>query len=183
MATFLDLKKPIMTVSGEHYDSKVSGSSTTIFDSEVVTANLDEGGYDFAAKTPEIFVGEIAIDLDIDANGNEEVLNTYPADVPGYSSIEFQGQNVAGQLASAVAEIYYTVDGKDPKRAKSYLYTGDPINIQTNNSGGYTIFKARMYFKNQAGPVFGYKFTIADHGDDSKYYVNSVVNNPSDIED
>lgn len=72
----------------------------------------------------------------------------------------FIGAMLPGVTGNTHAEIYYTINGKDPMRTKSNLYTG-VFTIKRNESGSdNTILKARTYVQGRASEVIKVEFMI-----------------------
>lgn len=94
-----------------------------------------------------------SITLSISANG-------YPT--PTYNGTRFTGRmsGLANNFGE-VAEIYYTVNGKDPSRTRSYLYTGQTELLGNSSGSDNTILKARTYYNGKASEVVTFEFRVA----------------------
>jgi len=59
------------------------------------------------------------------------------------------------------AEVYFTLNGKPPKRTKSNLWLGAPITIKGNPAGmNETVLKARTYYDGKWSEVITIRFRI-----------------------
>jgi len=76
------------------------------------------------------------------------------------SGNRFIGAMQPGITGNTHAEIYYTLNGKDPVRTKANLYTGI-FTVKRNESGSAnTILKARTYCQGKASKVIKVEFRI-----------------------
>ena len=61
-----------------------------------------------------------------------------------------------------LAQIRYTLNGKDPSRTEYQIYRGDAIRIDENTNGGdNTVIKARVYYQGQWSDVSTLVINIA----------------------
>lgn len=79
----------------------------------------------------------------------------------------FVGEPSGGLTQNETMYTYYTLNGKDPKRTKAYLYTG-PFTVRQNKSGGDNfILKARTYINGISSPIRTVEFRIVDDKENS----------------
>jgi len=75
------------------------------------------------------------------------------------------------------AEIYYTLNGKDPKRTKNNFYKGVPLVFYNNNSADKIILKARVYKEGTWSAVSRFEFKIiGKSGEDTQFQSNILEN-------
>ena len=75
------------------------------------------------------------------------------------------------------ADIYYTLNGKDPKRTKNYVYKNRPLILRTNTVGDKIVLKARVYRMGTWSPVSTFEFKIINKkGQDQQFQSNILEN-------
>ena len=107
-----------------------------------------------------LFADEVNITFYVDSYVKKSLQNSnYNNANAKIASTTFQGKETSGKFSQAtlvqnnIAYIYYTLNGKDPSRTKSNLYTG-PIKLRHNQaSGDNVVIKARVYFNGQFSDV------------------------------
>ena len=79
-----------------------------------------------------------------------------------YTSSSFTGTNITSKdNINRLSNTYYSLNGKDPKRSKNYLYTGGNILIRRNSTGSdKTTLKVRTYIRGRISPVMIIQFRI-----------------------
>lgn len=58
------------------------------------------------------------------------------------------------------AEIYYTINGKNPTVTTGYLWTGESVTFNQNYTGDMINLKAKMYYQGQESKVTNIRFKI-----------------------
>lgn len=131
-------EKPIIKLTGTKYNT-VDGTTTSL-SATAQTTNIAQSGLTVTKQGPVTMVGEVTVTL---AAGGSEVLSTQD------TTHNFVGElNMGTDLkVGDERQIFYTLNGKDPKRSKNYLYR-EPFAISKWNKTGSdnTIIKARTYY-------------------------------------
>ena len=156
--------KPDIRIEGRLINSSTGriGSKTTIsidqtpqLKNKAVRATKGE-----SAGTLPIFSKEVVLSFYIDSYVKKSLQNSnYNNANAKIASTTFQGKETSGKFSQAtlvqnnIAYIYYTLNGKDPSRTKSNLYTG-PIKLRHNQaSGDNVVIMARVYFNGHFSDV------------------------------
>ena len=98
------------------------------------------------------------------------VYNLYPHAIKNiYSAIDYalRGSQVSTRTSAGTivigkrAEVYFSLNGKAPKRTKSSLWLGAPITIKGNPAGmNETVLKARTYYDGKWSEIITIRFRI-----------------------
>ena len=79
-------------------------------------------------------------------------------------ALEFEGKTpIQGNIMGLYAETYYTLNGKDPSRTKTYLYKYNDLGfrVRRNYAGGDNIIlKVKTYYRGKASDITIVKFRI-----------------------
>ncbi len=140
-------------------DYNPSGDIKTIADNSSVvnirTAQITQNGTTFTRRDEIIFRESVNLSFTYDSQYTN---NPYPTGTT-YSFVGEKTQPLSS--FNLDQEIYYTLNGKDPKRSKKYLYTGGDIRIRRNTTGSdKTKLKVRAYALGLISPVVIVEFRI-----------------------
>jgi len=155
--------KPKIEIEGKliSTDGKIgSKTSISVDQTPKVNGNSVRATKGESAGSLPAFYNEVTLSLDVDSSVRKSLQNSnYNNANAKINSTTFQGKETSGKYNQApsvvnnIAYIYYTLNGKDPSRTKSNLYTG-PITLRHNQfSGDNVIVKARVYFEGQSSSV------------------------------
>ena len=73
------------------------------------------------------------------------------------------------------AEIRYTLNGKDPKHTKNYIYKDRPLQLYNNTSGDSIVLKARVYYNGDWSPVTTVTFRLFSNNISTKNKIKANV--------
>ena len=141
---------PAINVIGREVvgEGAVEDRNMTVYSvqNEVISAD----GLTVTKTAEKVFYGNVTVSINPD---NNYIVNSYPRP-RSVSSLQFVGPASDGKNAlNLYSDTYYTINGKDPSRTKSNLYTGAFV-IRRNESGSdNTIIKARTYVNGKASAV------------------------------
>jgi len=142
---------PTITLTGEGVNSEsgqIEGGYTVIITQEVQQDELI-----ITKKGELLFREEILVELTPDTKYPvQNHVNVAPYNEFTKGAKIFEGAAVRTTVQNKNSETYYTLNGKDPVRTKSNLYTGS-FKIKHNISGDNIILKTRTY-------VYGYKSDV-----------------------
>lgn len=181
-------------LDGTGKESPLASASTEAYNAAVSTKSKKTGTSSITVtkSKPKIFRGPVVVSLEAlddtysthwDTTGQNTTYKNRPTYI---ASTDVTGKvNKIGSTVNDKVEIYYSVNGKEPQRTKSYLYTG-PITFNNNrlhdtvtdsgqakrrnNTGGgassdNVVFKAKAYYKGQWSKTAVAEFRIVKaHG-------------------
>jgi hypothetical protein len=139
---------PVISITGTQYDESTT-VSTSYSATAVSTVPVKNSENSFTKSEILTFLGDIS--FTVAASGDNYTDATYPN-----TTADFVGKKNMGSdnIVGDVAETFYTLNGKDPKRTKNYLYKGSAITLTANKSGSdNTIIKARRFAAGQWSDV------------------------------
>jgi hypothetical protein len=138
---------PTIVLNGQLVDT-TSGVYATVADQTITTQEVTiESSTSVRKREVLSFQGDVSVTLTPDT---DYTANSYS----NRSASDFIGATaVSSNEVASKSETYYTVNGKDPSRTKSNLYTGS-FTIRRNLSGhDNTILKTRTYVNGKASSV------------------------------
>lgn len=163
------VEKPGVVINGKQVNS--DGVIIAQEDWRPSTNDIEEiGSGDWTNLAERVYYTDgndrVRITLEADAkftaNPYQITLESEKYDGARIGNLKFQGKTpVSGNSLGLESETYYTLNGKNPKRTKSNLYTGRFF-LRRNTSGSdNTILKARTYRAGQWSEVRTVEIRIA----------------------
>lgn len=147
------LEAPSVTLSGKVIDETTGLYADT---SSTARSSLETvvDGTTVTKQSVLNFYGDVTITLTPDSKFDaNSYTNRESGDIIGATA-------VSDNKVGLKSETYYTVNGKDPSRTKSNLYTGAFI-VKHNKSGSDNfVLKARTYCQGKESPVMKVEFKI-----------------------
>ena len=147
---------PIIRLVGTTIDitNGTFGANTTATSTEIGTAfvTTSSNGLSVIRRDELVFSESVTLSFVADSKWGRNK----------YTSSNFTGKNISSKdNINRLSNIYYTLNGKDPKRSKNYLYTGGDILIRRNLTGSdKTTLKVRTYIRGRISPVMTVQFRI-----------------------
>lgn len=175
------INPPQIRIEGKKITNGVRGAvATDVFRTQQVIKR----GLSFTRRDEVVYDGNVIVSFIPDAEfpaENYEGLNTFtPYNEVGSDTRTVvgkrpaEGKNVKrlpnspyslGIELNKKSNTYYTLNGKDPTRTKSYLYTGS-FTIRRNTAGDNVILKVRTYVRGHWSKVRTVELKIAGKGKD-----------------
>ena len=137
---------------------------------------------DVDARALDVFRNSVTVTIIPDASNrrgfqnNQAVWRKVAAQLNDENNNVFVGEQDTGIVKNETMYTYYTLNGKDPKRTKSNLYTG-AFSVRQNKSGGDNyVLKTKSYINGIASPVRRVDFRIMSVRSDPYQSQNSYKN-------
>jgi len=200
---YITLPEPTIQLTGKIFDSvtsRIQSSRITITKNKTVrklnTSSLNPKVF-YNDKNPElelVFYKRVKISISDTPSlkrrtfpiNRRSFLNPVYAKA-GYKNVA--GQGSGGSSRSFLGErwalkgstnkvgkysnIFYTLNGKDPRRTKAFLWDGNTITLKENSLGDNIILKARTYYQGEWSDTVTVEFRIIkpDSTRNRKFYV------------
>ena len=186
---YITLPEPTIQLTGKIFDSatsRIQSNRITITKNKTVrklnTSSLNPKVF-YNDKNPElelVFYKRVKISISDTPSLKRRTFpinrRSYftPAYAKGYKNVA--GQGSGGSSRSFLGErwalkgstnkvgkysnIFYTLNGKDPRRTKAFLWDGNTITLKDNGSGDNIILKARTYYQGEWSDTVTVEFRI-----------------------
>lgn len=159
------IQPPVIRISGSKVsstDGAIAESSEDIYNSQHVVENELE----FTQRETVLYDDEVTVTIVPDSS-----YETYTyKDIDAYEDFSKSTNKVIGKVRknvnnvgqNSISETYYSLNGKDPLRTKTFLYT-KPFVVRRNSSGSDdVILKAKTFVGGKSSLIRTVKIRIVD---------------------
>ncbi|MFA5759749.1 MAG: FN3 associated domain-containing protein [Clostridia bacterium] len=138
---------PTIKLTGTRYNERTE--VTTAYTSQDVSTKESLSGLTVSKASVLTFLGDVVVTFGTDGDSyTDAVYANTDTNYVGHSNMG------ADRKVNDEAQLYYTLNGKDPIRTKANLYYGQTITLKANKSGSdNTVIKVKKYAGGQWSDV------------------------------